>query len=251
MLPLRLNNTKYLSVVNSFPDNTEEVICYRSDRFIDVEEKVNQLVIKACEHPPGTAERQKTLTGIMRLISNKLWQENTPYYQDALQQTWVYFCQNLCERNTAQAYDPSRGSVLTWVNTYLKQRLQDLYIEDKKQQARKVVVGLQISQPSEVNEILNLDDLEANPDTSLLLKELITWVETDPENELCRIHIEGHPKITCQKLLRRRLPPVTSWKELAAEFHLPVLTLSSFYQQQCLPRLRQFGGSQDVVKDTN
>lgn len=241
MLPLRLNNTKHLSVINSFPDNTDDVICYRSDRFTDVEEKVHQLVIKACKYPPGSAERQKSLTEIMRLISDKLWQENTPYYQDALQQTWVYFCQNLCERNTAQAYDPSRGSVITWVNTYLKQRLQDLCIEDEKQQARKVIVGLQISQPSEVNETINLDALEAKSNTSLLLKEVVTWVEADPEGELRRIHIEGYPKITCQNLLRRRLPPVTSWQELAAEFNLPVPILSSFYQQQCLPRLRQFG----------
>ncbi len=238
MLPHRLNNTKYLSVINSFPDNTDDVICYRSDYFTDVDEKVNQLVIKAREYPPGSAERQKSLTEIMRLISDKLWQENTPYYQDALQQTWVYFCQNLCERNTAQPYDSSRRSVISWVNTYLKQRLQDLYLEDE-QQAR-IIVGLQISQPNQVNEIFNLDNLEANSNTSLLLKEVITWVETDPKGELRRIHIEGYPKITCQELLRRRLPPVTSWKELAAEFHLPVSTLSSFYQQQCLPRLRRF-----------
>lgn len=246
MLLPRSNNTKYLSVINTFPDNTDGSISYRSAR-TDTEEQLHQLVIKACQYLPRSAERQKSLTKIIRLISDKLWQENTPYYQDALQQTWVYFCQNLCERNTGEPYDPSCGSVVTWVNGYLKERLQELYIENQKQQAKKVAVGLQMSELAEVNETLNIDNLEAYPHTSSLLKEIITWVETDPKGKLRCLHIEGYPKITCQELLRRRLPPVTSWQALAAEFHLPVLTLSSFYQQQCIPCLRQFRAAEEYL----
>ncbi len=65
-----------------------------------LEERLHQLVIEACSHRVGSAERQRNLTRIIRLINNKLWRESTPYYQDALQQTWVYFCQNICEGNT-------------------------------------------------------------------------------------------------------------------------------------------------------
>src|ERR671933_2743836 len=100
------------------------------------EEQLSYLVTQACRHRGGSAERQKNLTKIIRLIANKLWRGNTPYYQDALQQTWVYFCQNICEGNTGEPYNPSRGSVITWLNFYLKRRLQDFYIDDQKRQAR-------------------------------------------------------------------------------------------------------------------
>src|SRR4028118_611444 len=102
------------------------------------EEHLRQLVTEACSHRVGSAARQKNLTKIIRLITRKLWKENTPYYQDALQQTWVYFCQNICEGNTGEPYNPSRGSVVTWLNFYLKRRLQDFYIDDQKQKAKTV-----------------------------------------------------------------------------------------------------------------
>jgi hypothetical protein len=45
-------------------------------------------------------------------------------------------------------------------------------------------------------------------------------------------------------LILRRLPPETPWKVLSEEFDIPSSTLSSFYQRQCLPRLREFGKSE-------
>lgn len=40
-----------------------------------LEERLRQLVKEACKHQPGSAERQKILTKIIRLISHKLWKE--------------------------------------------------------------------------------------------------------------------------------------------------------------------------------
>ena len=92
-----------------------------------------QLVKEACEHPPGSRNRQKKLTKIIRLVNSKLWKENTAYYEDALQETWVYFCQNICEGKTAKIYDPDKASIVTWLNNYLKWRLKDGYIRTEKQ----------------------------------------------------------------------------------------------------------------------
>lgn len=242
MLPLNTNRTKQISQNNIDPEKISDFINHQSDRYLSVEEQVLFLVAEARSHLPGSVKRQKTLTKIIRLISNKLWQEDTPYYQDALQQTWVYFCQNLCERNTGEAYNPSHGSVIAWLNTYLKQRLQDLYLE-QIQQANPVSADAHMLGLSQVNETSNQDYLKATPNVSSLLEDVMTWVETDPKNELRCIYIEDHPEITCQQLLRRRLPPVTSWKNLAAEFDLPISTLSSFYQRYCIPRLGEFGES--------
>lgn len=240
MLPLNTNQTKQISQDNLELEKISDFINPKSDRDLSVEEQVLFLVAEARSHLPGSVKRQKTLTKIIRLISNKLWREDTPYYQDALQQTWVYLCQNLCESNTGEAYNPSNGSVITWLNAYLKQRLQDLYL-DQIQQANPGSVDTHIFGLGQVNETSDHDYLKANSDvSSSLLEDVTTWVETDPKNELRRIYIAGHPEVTCQELLRRRLPPVTSWKNLAAEFDLPISTLSSFYQQQCVPRLGKF-----------
>ncbi|MBV9387770.1 MAG: hypothetical protein JOZ78_15215, partial [Chroococcidiopsidaceae cyanobacterium CP_BM_ER_R8_30] len=64
----------------------------------EIEEQIAQLVIEACKHKPGSNGRQRVLTQIIRLIikSGKLWKDSSPYYEDALQQTWIYFCRNLC-----------------------------------------------------------------------------------------------------------------------------------------------------------
>ena len=78
----------------------------------ELQETVENLIAEACSHPPGSLKRQTHLTQIIRLISNQLWRDQAPYYQDALQQTWVYFCRNLCEATTGFAYDPDKANVV-------------------------------------------------------------------------------------------------------------------------------------------
>jgi DNA-directed RNA polymerase specialized sigma24 family protein len=214
-----------------------------------VEEQVQRLVTEACGHPAGSRPRQRNLTRLIRLIANKLWKENTPYYEDALQQTWVYFCQNICEGNTGEAYNPSRGSVLTWLNTYLKRRLQDFYIETKKQQATRFMGRQRQLGRDEDSETADpLDNFPASPDPPPLLEEVRAWAETDQTGELRRTRLQDHPQVTAQILILRRLPPETSWKALAAELGVPASTLSSFYQRQCLPCLRKFGESEGYIE---
>ncbi len=212
-----------------------------------LEERLRQLVTQACSHQPGSATRQKYLTNIIRLITDKLWREHTPYYQDALQQTWVYFCQNICEGNTGEPYTPSRSSVITWLNFYLKRRLQDFYIDEQKQKVK--IASSQTNQFSLGEEQTQnpVENLPANPDIPPLLEEVINWVQTDPDGELSRIHLTNHPNITAQVLILRRLPPEASWKDLCVEFNLSISTLSSFYQRQCLPRLRKFGETEGYL----
>ncbi|UBF23748.1 sigma-70 family RNA polymerase sigma factor [Kovacikia minuta CCNUW1] len=208
-----------------------------------LDEQLRRLVEEACKHPPGSFDRQRCLTQIIRLTSGKLWRENVPYYQDALQKTWVYFCQHLCERGTGERYDPNRSGVITWLNYYLRRRLQDGFIEVQSRQKKFASVPA-----SSDDERLNPVDLvPANPDVPPILDEVRSWAETDASGELRRVHIEGCPQVNCQVLILRRLPPETSWKALSEEFGVAVPTLSSFYQRQCLPRLRKFGESEGYI----
>ena len=199
------------------------------------EEQLHRLVTEACGHPPGSPQRQRRLTQIVRLTANKLWRETTPYYQDALQQTWLYFCRNICEGSTGQAYNPTYGTVITWLNAYLKRRLQDFYLNQQRQEAR--TVSPKIYQSGDKNETFDpIDNLAAATESPPILEEVRLWAEEDSDGELRGTHIKGHPEVNCQVLILKRLPPEVSWQDLAGEFNLKVSTLSSFYQRQCIPR---------------
>ena len=90
----------------------------------------------------------------------------------------------------------------------------------------------------------------ALPDIPPILETTRKWIETDPNGELRRTYIQGNPKVNCQVLLLQRLPPESSWEDLAVQYQMSVSTLSSFYRRQCLPRLREFGESQGYLEDT-
>lgn len=208
---------------------------------MSAEENLRQLVSQACGHSPGTPQRQRLLTQIIRITTPRLWRDSSPHYQDALQQTWLYFCRNLCEGITGQVYDPDYGTVVTWLNAYLKRRLQDFYINQQKEQARRVSPVTQQSRSGEESELLNpIDNVAATPSTPPMLDIVRMWAEADENGDLRATCIQGHPNVNCQTLILKRLPPEAGWKDLAKEFGLSISTLSSFYQRQCIPRLRDF-----------
>ncbi|MGK7891852.1 MAG: sigma-70 family RNA polymerase sigma factor [Leptolyngbyaceae cyanobacterium] len=212
----------------------------------DDQDDLVQLVTKTCQHPVGSPQRQKGLTQIIRWVQPKLWHENTAYYEDALQQTWVYFCRNLCESKTGKRYDAAQASVVTWLNAYLKRRLQDGFITAQTQ--KKTIVSAYSNQDDAKGDRNLIDSIESAPEIPPLLEQVKQWIEADPSGELAMIHMESHPEVTCQVLLRRRLPPETSWKELAAEFGTSVGSLSSFYARQCMSRLRNFGKAEGYLE---
>ncbi|WP_298914498.1 sigma-70 family RNA polymerase sigma factor [uncultured Nostoc sp.] len=208
---------------------------------VQFDEQLRCLVSEACGHPPGSPQRQKLLTQIIRLTASRLWRESTPYYQDALQQTWLYFCRNVCEGLTGQIYDSTYGSVITWLNAYLKRRLQDFYTNQNREQATTVPLWVRQSTSGGIGETIDpVDNLPATPQPPPILEDLEIWAKTDSEGELRRTYIKGRPDVNCQVLILKRLPPEVSWRELSEEFGLSIPTLSSFYQRQCLPRLRKF-----------
>ncbi len=63
----------------------------------ELDRKIYQLISSACKYPVQSPERQQKLGLIYQLTmkSGKLWQEQTYYYNDALQDTWEYFSMNL------------------------------------------------------------------------------------------------------------------------------------------------------------
>ncbi len=190
---------------------------------------------QARRYPPGSPQRNRYLTKIIRCIAPRLWRAHTPYYADALQKTWEYFVKRICT-----TYDPDRASIATWLNVYLRYRHQDL-VEEAQQEAQRLI-------SIEADRV----DLDHLPYQSLgqipsrdygsieLLERLRHWAATDPKGILQRTCLQKRPDINGQRLILLRLPPEQSWREISALFNVRVSTLSSFYQRKCLPLLRAF-----------
>ncbi|HLP87723.1 MAG TPA: sigma-70 family RNA polymerase sigma factor [Nostocaceae cyanobacterium] len=211
------------------------------------EERIRQLVIEVCQYPKGSLERQRGLNELIMLIqkSGKMWQGyGEAYREEALQETWLYFCRNLCEATTGDRYNPDKASVFTWLSSYFKYRLLDWQRKIQTDQAL-------IESPkatSDGGEIDPLDLLEARPEPPPILQEIYTWLEKE-RYKLTRIHVRERPDINCLVLIEARLPPETSWQELATKYGVAIATLSNFYQRECFPRLLQFGQSQGYLDD--
>ncbi|MBD2533355.1 sigma-70 family RNA polymerase sigma factor [Nostoc flagelliforme FACHB-838] len=198
----------------------------------NLNQQLKHLVAEACSYPAKSLMRRQKLSEIVRVVmkSGKLWKENTAYYNDALQQTWLYFCRN------PEQYNPESCSVITWLDNCLKWRLQDFRSRETEIQAKTVPLS-----SLEVENTTNtVESLPAATDIPPILEETYQWAFTDPDNDLASTHVKGRPDVTCQILILRRLPPETPWKNIAKEFDLPPSTAPNFYKRECLPRLRNF-----------
>jgi len=207
-------------------------------------EQLKQLVAQTCQYPKGSALRQRGLTQLIRILTRELWHSNAAYYPDALQQTWIYFCRNLCEATTGRAYDSDVASPVTWLNAYLKRRLQDFQIAENRDRAT-TISRASLKTAYADGPLDPIDRLPAPPDIPPWLDQVREWAQNDLD--LQQIHIAKRPDVTAQALILKRLPPETPWKELSAEYNISVGTLSSFYQRQCLSKLRTYGKSQGYL----
>ncbi|MEQ8542257.1 MAG: sigma-70 family RNA polymerase sigma factor [Coleofasciculus sp. D1-CHI-01] len=206
----------------------------------DIDQQLRQLVAQTCQYPRRSLQRRRSLDQLIRAIaqSGKLWQENSPDYEEALQQTWLYLCRKI------ENYNPERATVITWLDAHLKQRLKDLRWKRwqyMKRHRRQPPPGWE----NPTDPIENLPDTHAN--IPPILEETLQWAESDPDGELSSAHIKGRPDITCQVLILHRLPPETKWVNLETELKCKTSTLATFYQRHCVTQLREFGESQGYL----
>ncbi len=205
--------------------------------------QILQLVREACQQPRDSLERKRKLNKIIYLIqkSGKLLRVNgVPDAEEALQQTWIYFCQNLCEATTAkEAYNPDKGCVTSWLNIYLNYRLKDIYRKIKETQLKTIspITG------ENGEEIDPIDLIPVRDEPYPIIKDIQEWLTTEAK-KLQRIHISDRPDVNCQVLIERRFILEVAWKEISRDFGVSIPTLSGFYQRKCLPILEEFCKSQ-------
>ena len=138
----------------------------------------------AASAPRRSHQRREALTKVVRLVkaSGKLWREYSPEYDEALSKTWLYLCQK------PERYDPNRGKVITWLNSYLRYRLLDER-QAKQNKLKKEYRG---------NQMDPLDNLPAPSDPSQIWERTQNWIETDPQGILRRTHLQGRPDVNCR-----------------------------------------------------
>ncbi len=197
---------------------------------------IQKLVLAARQHPPGSRQRNHYLNQIIRLVQPKLWKYPTPFYAEALQQTWEYFAKTVCT-----TYDPTRATIATWLNAYLKYRHLDLVIHAQQQQQREQPID---EGHKHADGSPHVFDIPSHHYGSLSwLDELIEMVELDVDGRLQRICMKGRPEITAQTLILLRIPNETPWKKIAEQLGAPIPSLSSFYQRQCIPVVREMAAA--------
>ncbi|NES18930.1 MAG: sigma-70 family RNA polymerase sigma factor [Symploca sp. SIO3E6] len=210
-------------------------------------ETLKQLVAEACTHLPRSAARQLCIQEIYSLVikSGNLWNENTPYYSDAFQETWEYCCQNL------EKYNPELSAVTTWIDTRLKWTLQKWRDRQNQQKQRQVnPIGT-----DDGNTINPLDNLASNPGASRAIQiwqATVRWVQEDSDGKLRQTCFRKRPEINAQVLFLKRFPSETPWQDIAKEFDLnsaEAKDLPKFYNRSCRPLLREFGVLQGYIEE--
>ena len=205
-------------------------------------EQLGQLATEISQYPHGSLKRQQLLNQLIYQMqrSGKIWFGGDiipQYYEDALQQTWFWFCKNI------HKYDASQANVMTWFNAHLKFRLLDIRQEIAKEKKTRV----KKSKNEESNPIDPVDNLPAPNKPQPILEETLEWIETQG-GELRSLHVRACPHINCQVLLQHKLPPnEKTWRELAEKFGKRESTLNHFYNHRCLPCLLAFGKEQGYI----
>lgn len=204
---------------------------------MDLDEQLKLLAVDAQQHPPKTAQRQRSLARLVSLIcqSGKLVR---PYYgqfqglyediyAEAKQQLFLYLCTEI------DRYNPEL-EVLQWANFLMKKRF---FVEASRDAMPTAPKGIDRSQMK----CVTLDMLdqqismeERSPAITSLSDEVLQCIREDCDGVFQNTHIVKNPNANFQYIALRFLAGY-SWKEISEELDVKVVTLSSFYQR-CLTK---------------
>lgn len=176
---------------------------------------LENLVLEAQRYPVGSKERQICLTKLTKGIMQKSKQlrcrnvYNFPpnvyqeVFNEVLQQTFLEIFEKIDD------YDQNKALVMTWFQFLLDKRFNDAC--DQLLKRRRVTQeGTKV-----------YDDWE----------KLCNLIKQDPTGSFASTHIKNHPEASFQAICLQKFDQ-KSWKDISAEWGIPVLTLSRFYQRQ-------------------
>ena len=149
-----------------------------------------------------------------------------PYYQDALELTTIWFCENF-----VNGYNPDKSSVIYWFNQYQRYRILDL-----------------IRKKGPDKSLDDLDDNIPSPEPKDFIKkveEMLESVENCPNlpNSQCPLFIiRKYPNADCRSVLISVLKLLHTgekdtlgevWKTLGGEYQIPPSAIKTFIRNEC------------------
>lgn len=229
--------------------------------------KLRQLIQDACNHSKGSAEHRKMVKRIFDEMQKsgeipKGETQDIETHCEALQRTWIWFGENVCNFNPEMARNPVKATVVGWFKTYYRYKRREIWREIQRLRKREVNPEIFDNEGSKTPllDILNIDPIlnpslqwNQDPLSELELQELeeinrnlISKVRKCVENHcgllLRTKYVAGHPHIHCQLLLLRQLPSwnnqyqewneTPSWQELEQELGIPKRHLIDCYNRR-------------------
>ncbi|KOP24288.1 hypothetical protein AMR41_21390 [Hapalosiphon sp. MRB220] len=216
----------------------------------DLEQQLIGLITQIRQHVPKSLQWRLAMNRLLLEIQQfpGLRKSSHPDYPEALNLTFKWISNNISE------FEPNSDSVaeslVRWVNSYLRWRIQDLYSPDKN-----APLSLDAPIASDFGEITLLDKLpnstlsgldaliensqrENNQRIGLQLEH---YIEQDPEEKLKNSYPRSCVECNCQLLSQRLIlkEPPDKVAEIARELSLPYTTVNSHWKRKCEPMLQK------------
>ncbi|MDZ8052454.1 MAG: hypothetical protein RMX63_13435 [Aulosira sp. ZfuCHP01] len=216
----------------------------------DLEQQLIGLITQIRQHVPKSLQWRLAMNRLLLEIQQfpGLRKSSHPDYPEALNLTFKWISNNISE------FEPNSDSVaeslVRWVNSYLRWRIQDLYSPDKN-----APLSLDAPIASDFGEITLLDKLpnstlsgldsliensqrENNQRIGLKLEH---YIEQDPEAKLKNSYPRSCVECNCQLLSQRLIlkEPPDKVAEIARELSLPYTTVNSHWKRNCKPMLQK------------
>ncbi len=206
-----------------------------------LEERLEMWIEARCHEKNPQPRRVAELNTILLKIyqNRRFWQyrtaENRGYYEDALSKMWLYFCNNLCEVETAR----TSGSFLETCHYALGRLLINLkgHLTNIQKQLQ-IELGIFIQPGSDEDDVLpDIFDRVPNPEPELLVRQfdaLVELLEADPNGELTAETntLRGKTKttqepyaLTAQTYLLMRYRDDMTIQQIADRLNIPYGTL--------------------------
>jgi hypothetical protein len=218
-----------------------------------VDEELQNLIYEVCQYAEQTPERQKALHRLLVAVQKLpgILKSTHQDYLLALNKTWEWLCRNICE---FEPRSPSlQESLVTWVNSYLRFRIKDLFPPDNPN-----VISLDQPRSYDDGNQVTLGELlpDAQSMTLDLLESKIAQLQErklqrisqrvrqeileDKQGKLKACHPRQHPGCHCQIFAERLLlqEPADRIADIAREFNIKDQTLYAHWKKKCLPLLQ-------------
>lgn len=233
--------------------------CIAANEQLDKE--LRQLIHEACQHSERSSERRRLANRIIYKMqqSGQIKLQGSDHYEEALQQTWIWFGKKICEFDPEKARNPEASTVIGWFKSTLRLRV--------RHRSNPAPPPLSTSQPFSDESKTTLEDSlegkEPSPEEFAEARELLekirTWLQAEKQKKkLQRMHVPKHAEANCYELAMKRLP---TWDDQSQQFldgktweqivqELDVLDgedreqllrrVRRFYRNRCLRCLRDF-----------